>query len=146
MKSSLFPDVNVWLAATHRRHTHNSVAADWINQANALIYFCRLTQLGFLRLLTTKQVMGKDVSSQTEALKLYDSWRADERVGFQHEPDNPAFESLFRKFSGRPGSSPKVWSDAYLLAFAVASGLRLVTFDQAVGRIPEADVLVLEAS
>ena len=30
MKSSLFLDVNVWLALTHDRHVHHSVAADWL--------------------------------------------------------------------------------------------------------------------
>jgi predicted nucleic acid-binding protein len=38
--------------------------------------------------------------------------------------------------------SPKVWADAYLLAFAAVAGLRLVTFDRAL-QSRGTDVLVL---
>ena len=37
---------------------------------------------------------------------------------------------------------PKVWGDAYLLAFAAAAGLKLVTFDRAL-KTKGVDVLVL---
>ena len=29
MRSSLFPDVNVWLALTHSMHAHHGIAAEW---------------------------------------------------------------------------------------------------------------------
>ena len=68
MKSSLFPDVNVWLALTHRRHIHHQIAADWFRERDEAMYFCRFTQLALLRLLTNEQVMGTDVGRRQEAL------------------------------------------------------------------------------
>jgi hypothetical protein len=49
-------------------------------------FFCRLTQLGFLRLLATSAVMGKDVRTIGEAWKVYDRWLEDSRVGIRQEP------------------------------------------------------------
>lgn len=36
----------------------------------------------------------------------------------------------FSQLSNIKTSSPKVWMDAYLAAFAITSGLRFVTFDR----------------
>lgn len=42
--------------------------------------FCRITQLIFLRLITTEAVMGKDeVLSQRQAWNVYDQWFEDSR-------------------------------------------------------------------
>ena len=38
---------------------------------------------------------------------------------------------------------PEVWADAYLSAFAVASGLHLVTFDRGFSKLPLVEVSVL---
>jgi predicted nucleic acid-binding protein len=48
----------------------------------------------------------------------------------------------FRKKSKLSTYSPKVWADAYLLAFASISGVKLVTFDRAL-RSRGVDVLIL---
>ena len=46
-------DVNVWIALAAERHTHHRVARYWFsNLQDEKLAFCRLTQLGFLRLLT----------------------------------------------------------------------------------------------
>ena len=45
------------------------------------------------------------------------------------EPE--AFELEFRKLSGSKAASPKVWADAYLLAFAARTNATVVTFDRA---------------
>jgi predicted nucleic acid-binding protein len=37
----------------------------------------------------------------------------------------------FRKLSQSPAASPKVWADAYLLAFASGHQGQVVTFDRA---------------
>ena len=131
MTSSLFPDVNVWLALTHDRHLHHRIATEWIREQEETIYFCRLTQLGFLRLLTNEQVMGIDVRSQQSAWQGYHRWFEDERVAFHREPEGPEFDAVFEEISSKGRRSPKLWADAYLAAFARASGLTLVTFDRA---------------
>ncbi len=132
MRSSLFPDVNVWLALTHSRHVHHAVAAGWFQSLeDEPIFFCRFTQLGLLRLLTNQQVMGIDVMSQRAAWRAYLRWYADERIEFHREPESAEFERLFQEFSTRPHPSTKLWADAYLAAFARAAGLTIVTFDRA---------------
>ena len=51
-------DVNVWIALAAERHTHHRVARRWFsNLLDEKLAFCRITQLGFLRLLTNRHVM-----------------------------------------------------------------------------------------
>ena len=143
MKSSLFPDVNVWLALTHRRHIHHRIASDWFQERDETMYFCRFTQLAFLRLLTTEQVMGIDVRNQHAAWQAYHRWFADERIEFHREPESPEFEKLFQELSSKGRPSPKLWADAYLAAFARAAGLTLVTFDRGFEVIPSVRAIIL---
>jgi predicted nucleic acid-binding protein len=49
------PDVNVWIALAAERRAHHRVARQWFsNVQDEKLVFCRLTQLGFLRLLTER--------------------------------------------------------------------------------------------
>ncbi len=128
----LFPDINVWVALTYDRHIHHSTARQWFEgiAPMARLFFCRLTQLGLLRLLSAAAVMGPDqVKSQLEAWRAYDRWLQDERVEFLDEPGG--IETQFRALTRSPHASPKDWADSYLSAFAESAGLRLVTFDRA---------------
>jgi toxin-antitoxin system PIN domain toxin len=136
MTSSLFPDVNVWLALTHDRHVHHPRAAQWLEGKEAPVFFCRFTQLGLLRLLTNGQVMGADVLSQRKAWQAYHRWFEDDRVGFHDEPDSARFEASFEELSTRSHASTKLWADAYLGAFARTAGFTLVSFDQALRTMP----------
>lgn len=146
MKSSLFPDVNVWLALSHSVHTHHRIATDWFQSLPECgLFFCRFTQLGLLRLLTTPQVMGTEVLTQRGAWQVYRKWYEDSRIEFHREPESPAFEVLFHQLSLKPHASPKVWADAYLAAFAKSSGLRVVTFDRSFPGAGSPSVTVLPA-
>ena len=140
--SFLFPDINVWLALSYERHVHCPVARKWFEDlgADARLCFCRFTQIGLLRLLTTEALMGAEVLSQVEAWRVYDRWLADERILFMDEP--ALMEMSFRALSQQKSSSPKDWADAYLAAFAAIAGVRLVTFDQAF-RAKTPELLVL---
>jgi len=102
--------------------------------------FCRFTQITVLRLLTTDQIMGKDAKTMSEAWSLWDRVWADTRIVFLPEPDD--IEKEFRSRSRLSSASPKVWADAYLLAFAAVAGLKFVTFDRAL-KSHGVDVLVL---
>jgi predicted nucleic acid-binding protein len=74
--------------------------------------------------------MGRDdVLTQAEAWHAYDRWSEDPRIVFLDEP--LGLERAFRELSQQGRSSPKQWADAYLAAFALVSGTRLVTFDRA---------------
>ncbi len=123
------PDVNVWLALAFESHAHHVAAEAWFDGMEAeSCVFCRLTQMGFLRLATNPRAFGPEAVSMNEAWGLYDQFQSDERVGVTHEPVR--IEEEWRKHTGSRTFSPKLWNDAYLAAFAIASGLKLVSFDQ----------------
>lgn len=141
MNTLNFLDANVWLALLWSRHVHSEKARDWFEQAGEEQFlFCRFTQITVLRLLTTESIMGKDSKTMSEAWSLWDRVWADTRVAFVPEPDD--LEREFRSRSKLSSRSPKVWGDAYLLAFATVAGLKLVTLDRAL-KSSGADVLVL---
>lgn len=141
MNTLNFLDANVWLALIWSRHVHSEKARQWFERSSEeRFFFCRFTQLTVLRLLTTERVMGKDVRSMSQAWSLWDHVCADSRIAFLSEPDD--FEREFRAHSRLSSPSPKLWADAYLLAFTTVAGVKLVTFDRAL-RSRNADVLVL---
>lgn len=141
MNTLNFPDANVWLALFWGRHVHSERAQSWFERADdEQFYFCRFTQITVLRLLTTEKIMGKDTRTMSEAWNLWDEAWADPRIAFLPEPDG--IERDFRGRSRLASSSPKVWADAYLLAFASVAGLKFVTFDRAL-KSHSADILVL---
>src|SRR5436305_14651950 len=71
--SSYCPDVNVCIALTYRGHQHHLSANSWFaTPDDETAYFCRLTQMGFLRLLTLSQVMHEDIQSQKQAWVTYE--------------------------------------------------------------------------
>ena len=130
--SFLFPDINVWIALTWDGHAHHAIARRWFGTLDeaARLFFCRFTQLGLLRLLSSEAVMGSDeVMNQEAAWKTYDRWRQDGRVGFLDEPAD--LESQFRILTRLRHPAPKDWADSYLAAFALVASLRVVTFDGA---------------
>jgi toxin-antitoxin system PIN domain toxin len=141
MNTLNFLDANVWLALLWSRHAHSEQAREWFERsADEQFFFCRFTQITVLRLVTTKEIMAKDTKDMSEAWSLWDKIWADHRVAFLPEPDG--LEMEFRKHSRLASRSPKVWADAYLLAFASVAGVKLVTFDHAL-KSRGADVLVL---
>ena len=71
----------------------------------------------------------KEVMTQAEAWRTYDRWLQDDRIGFLDEPGET--EKAFRGLTLSRQAAPKDWADSYLLAFATAAQLTLVTFDQA---------------
>jgi Predicted nucleic acid-binding protein, contains PIN domain len=125
------PDVNVWLALASERHVHAPICGSWLNSIRSgEVVFCRVTQMGLLRLLTHESVMGKDVLSSREAWRVYRTILADERIQFVPEPF--ALELEWRRLTAQERPTPKIWTDAYLAAFARAGGMQLVTLDRAV--------------
>jgi len=128
--TSLFPDINVWVALTYEAHAQHRIAATWFDTltADVGLVFCRLTQLGLLRLLTMEAVMGDEVMTQPEAWGAYDRWHGDPRVELMDEP--AALEARFRGLTRLSQPATKDWADSYLAAFATAGHLKLVTFDK----------------
>lgn len=129
------PDVNVWIALTSDRHVHHPAAKSWLDGArDRQLVFCRITEMGFLRLLTNAAVMGEDVLTPQQAWTVYDTWRADERVFFLPEP--AGFSAAWRRVSQWIAGGPNAWTDAYLATFAHAVSAGVTTFDR---RFPAMD-------
>jgi uncharacterized protein len=111
-------------------HIHHTIALRWFDalDGDALVWFCRVTQMSLLRLLTTETGMGSETLSQIEAWRAYDELLDDDRISFLGEPTN--IERQFRLLSSRSHSAPKGWTDDYLAAFASSANLTLVSFDR----------------
>lgn len=125
-------DAGVWLAAVWGRHVHYPVASHWLNgQADDLV-FCRVTQIGLLRLLSNPAIMGDDAVDRSQAWRLFDQLWSDERVLWADEPDE--LDAVWRAISARDDKSHKLWTDDYLAAFAQAGDLTLATLDR---KLPE---------
>jgi toxin-antitoxin system PIN domain toxin len=139
---NFLPDVNVWLALASRRHVHNAIAAQWfesIGQDEAA--FCRITQMGFLRLLTNHQVMGVDVVGLVAAWQVYGELARDFRVRFVPEP--VGLEPRWQQFTQESRAATNLWTDAYLAALAQLRDLCVVSFDKAFTGHNRSQVLVL---
>jgi hypothetical protein len=140
---SYFPDVNVWIALAYEGHQHHISATAWFVSLTGAVYFCRFTQLGFLRLLTHPSVMREDVRTQVEAWLVYDSFLQDERVSFHTEVDPERIEFALRRLTSSGRSLSQQWRDAYLAAFARVAGSTLVTFDRGLRQVAADNVVFL---
>jgi toxin-antitoxin system PIN domain toxin len=143
MTSLVFPDINVWLALSSSIHVHHARAKKWFDSLgdDEELIFCRLTQLGLLRLLTTAGAMGDSVRTQRQAWAVYDAFLNEGGARLMQE--SRTLEESFRKFSRLTSASPKDWADSYLAAFAGEAGAKLITFDKALGARTEGSVLLL---
>jgi hypothetical protein len=73
--------------------------------------------------------MGEEVCTQIEAWAVYDRLLKNDNITLLDEP--PDLDRKFRAMTRIRQSSPNVWTDAYLAAFAETSQITLVTFDRA---------------
>ena len=90
--------------------------------------FCRATRISFLRLLTQKIAVDFVPLTHREAWGALDQLMADDTTGFEAEPHG--LDLVWRQLADGDASSPKLWMDAYLAAFAITGGLRMVTLDK----------------
>lgn len=139
---TFFPDINVWLALVSARHVHNDAAVRWFQEIGEdQLAFCRVSQMGLLRLLTNVHVMGADVLRPSEAWRVYEEATRDARIRLLPEPSG--IEVIWKSLS--QGSEPSAWTDAYLMAFAQAHGLHVVTFDRGFQRFGDPRTVLLPA-
>ena len=140
-------DNNVWLALALSKHVHQRTARDWLDNIvePGTVLFCRATQQTFLRLLTNASVLapyGNPPLTNSEAWAAYQALLADDRIVFQAE-EPEGLETQWHEFARRDSASPKLWMDAYLAAFALASHCRMVTTDTAFRQFAGLDLLLL---
>ncbi len=128
-------DSNVWLALALSKHVHHVAARKWLAtvEGPGSLLFCRATQQTFLRLLTNAAVLGSYGNpplTNRHAWGAYEALLGDDRIVLRTE-EPAGLEVRWRQFALRETASPKLWMDAYLAAFALAGGLRMVTTDAA---------------
>ena len=85
--------------------------------------------------------MGADVVSQKKAWEIFDRLIEDERVRFFEEPEQ--VDQTFRNLTRSNQPATHVWTDAYLAAFANASGLVIVSIDRAFAKMPGIEAVIL---
>lgn len=143
-------DTNVWLALALSGHRHHAAARDWLETIDEpeSIRFCRATQQSFLRLLTNASVLapyGNPPLTNQQAWAAYEAFTADDRIALQ-AAEPAGLESRWKELALRGSASPKLWMDAYLAAFALASGCSFVTTDRDFRQFSDLDLVVLGAS
>ena len=126
-------DINVWVAATFPTHPCHKKAQQPLACATpaAPAVFCRTTQQVFLRLTSNPALLkayGAVGLTNRDALVALNAFLALPQVCEREEP--PGLVPLWHHLATRDTTSPKVWMDAYIAAFAINAGLRLVTLDQ----------------
>lgn len=138
------PDVNVWLALTDDRHVHHQAAQQYWNEQRAgEIAFCRVTMLALLRLATNAQVMSGSPFTHDEAWNIYRTYRNLPIIRFL--PEANTLETTFAALTTDPNLPHRLWTDAYLAAFAISTANRLISFDTDFQRFPGLDLLLLKA-
>ena len=122
------PDINFWLALAFEAHAHHKSSNKWFSTVDEnCCFFCRLTQMGFLRLSTNHAVFGEETVTMSRAWEVYDLIITDPRIMFMNEPSG--VEYLWRDYTNMKKFSPKIWNDSYLSAFAKTADLSIITFD-----------------
>ena len=126
-------DTNVWLAAVFTTHPFHQAAQKNLQQATPAepAVFCRSTQQSFLRLASTPTLLkayGATGLTNIDALVALGALLALPQVCEREEP--PGTPALWHRLASHNTASPKVWMDAYLAAFAISGGLRMVSLDQ----------------
>jgi toxin-antitoxin system PIN domain toxin len=130
------------MALVSRRHIHHKIAAGWFETvSDDQVGFCRITQMGMLRLLTNRHAMGIDVLNQIEAWKSYRRLMSDGRIRFLVEP--VGIEPTWHDATLSVQAATNSWTDAYLYAFGLLSNARVVSFDRGFSRFRESDALIL---
>lgn len=145
MSVGYIPDINIWVALSIPAHTHHAIALQWAQaEPEVELHFCRYTQQGLLRLLTTSAVtslFGQKPLSNHLALKRMEELLQDPRIRFASEPNG--IYSPWSDLADVRTASPKLWMDAYLAAFAIAGGYRIVTTDKGFRQFKGLSALVL---
>jgi uncharacterized protein len=136
-------DVNVWLALAIEEHPHHAAAARyWKSRAGQVSFFCRLSAMSFVRLLSHPKLMAGKPLTLAKAWGLYRRFTALPGVALLAEPDglDSDLEGLVV-----PKLPSRLFTDAYFAALARKAHVRLVTFDRDFERFDRVALLRLSA-
>lgn len=121
-------DSSVWLPLSAPDHVHYARARRyWDDEAAGELVFCRVTALALLRHLTNPRILGEAVLGGTAAWHALQTWLALPQITLLGEP--VGLDELLGQWATQLDLRGGRWTDAYLAAFAAATGCRLVAFD-----------------
>lgn len=136
-------DVSVWVPLSAPDHMHHGRARRyWEREAPEEIAFCRITELALLRHLTNPRILGDAALDGAAAWRALETWFAVPGIRRLAEPHG--LDDWLARWSADLDLRGGAWTDAYLAAFAAASGCRLVAFDGDFGRYVGLEFLHLE--
>ncbi len=142
MASTDLPDINVWLALSAPGHPMRQAAERyWREQAAERVALNTVTMLGLVRILTAAPVVGGEAIAPHDAWSVLRGWMGLSQVVYLYEPGGCRMR--LDDLVSDQRVTPRGWTDAYLAAFAMAAGLRVVSFDADFGRYPALDLLHL---
>jgi toxin-antitoxin system PIN domain toxin len=135
-------DASVWLPLSAPDHVHHPRARRyWDDEAADELAFCRVTALALLRHLTNSRILGEAALDGDAAWRALQTWLSLPQVRLIAEP--AGLDELLAQWAGHLDLRAGMWTDAYLAAFATASGARLVAFDGDFHRYPGLEFLHL---
>ncbi len=135
-------DASVWLPLSAPDHVHYARARRyWDDEAASELAFCRVTALELLRHLTNPRILGNAALGGDAAWRALRTWLALPQITFLSEP--AGLDELLGQWARQLDLRGTRWSDAYLAAFAAASGCRLVAFDSDFKVYPGVEFLYL---
>ena len=135
-------DLNVWLALACPDHSHHRQAVDyWEQQAAEQVLFCTVTALGLVRLVCQPKLLGAAVQTAAEASALLDAFC--QQPGVSLASAGQAGWEVSHQLLRSGELPPRLCTDAYLAALAIANGWRLVRFDPDFQRLEGLERLAL---
>jgi uncharacterized protein len=136
-------DVNIWIALADEKHVNHKPAQEyWEKNGNTEFAFCRITMLAFLRIATNPKAVTHP-KTHAEIWENYEALMALPNIIFLPEPKN--LDHHFRVLTAPESLVHRLWTDAYLAAFAIAGGHCLVSFDSDFNRFSGLKFLHLSA-
>jgi uncharacterized protein len=137
-------DSSVWLPLSAPDHVHYARARRyWDHEAAQELVFCRITALALLRHLTNPRILGQAALDGDRAWRALHTWLALPQIALLGEP--AGLDELLGRWASQLDLRAGRWTDAYLAAFAAASGCRLVAFDGDFNVYPGVEFLHLRA-
>lgn len=115
-------DVNVWLALLVRQHEHHALVGHWF---------------------ANRSLMHDHAIPVSAGWDIVAKLLEDERVEFLAEP--PGMDEVMPDLLRYRAPTAQLVSDSYLAAFAIASGLSLVTLDRGFRQSRGLDVNILRS-
>ena len=136
------PDVSVWIDLLVPEHSCHHAALNWYESPEwDRLAFCRITQMGLLRLLTNPHVMGKRVAGPAVAWRMFDQLPRGEGIFACGEPAH--LNEAWRELTFVDTGGPNFWTGAYLAAFARSTGYTVVTFDRGFSKYKKVPLRIL---